>query len=84
MMSTVHYTKLQVNGPSGHCSHLDFHSPPEVHEYVSKNIFFFVHHKNSRKVVLILLHTSKLMHAYLLQILPIDEFYAFSPLIPTS
>ena len=31
-MSTVHHTKLQVNGPSGHCSHLDFHSPPEVQQ----------------------------------------------------
>ncbi len=29
-MSTVHHTKLQINGPSGHCSHLDFHPPPEV------------------------------------------------------
>ena len=24
MMSTVHHTKLQINGPSGHCSHLNF------------------------------------------------------------
>ena len=29
-MSNVHHTKLQVNGPSGQCSHLDFHCPPEV------------------------------------------------------
>ena len=27
-MSTVHHTKLQVNGPSGRWSHLDFHPPP--------------------------------------------------------
>ena len=32
IMSTVHHTKLQVNGPSGHCSHLDFNPPPEVQQ----------------------------------------------------
>ena len=26
IMSTVHHTKLQINGPSGHCSHLDMSS----------------------------------------------------------
>ena len=26
----MHYTKLQINGPSGHCSHLDFHPPPTL------------------------------------------------------
>ena len=29
-MCTVHHTKLQINGPSGHCSHLDFHPPPTL------------------------------------------------------
>ncbi len=28
----MHHTKLQINGPSGHCSHLDFHPPPEVQQ----------------------------------------------------
>ena len=32
-MSIVHHTKLQINGPSGHCSHLDFHSPPELQQF---------------------------------------------------
>ena len=32
IMSTMHHTKLQINGPSGHCSHLDFHPPPEVQQ----------------------------------------------------
>ena len=32
IMSFVHHTKLQINGPSGHCSHLDFHPPPEVQQ----------------------------------------------------
>ena len=27
-----HHTKLQINGPSGHCSNLDFHPPPEVQQ----------------------------------------------------
>ena len=31
IMSTAHHTKLQINGPSGHCSNLDFH-PPEVQQ----------------------------------------------------
>ena len=26
-MSIIHHTKLQINGPSGHCSHIDFHPP---------------------------------------------------------
>ena len=30
IMSTLHHTKLQVDGPSGHCSKLHLHSPPEV------------------------------------------------------
>ena len=30
IMSTLHHTKLQVDGPSGHCSQLHLHSPPEV------------------------------------------------------
>ena len=32
LMSTVNCIKLQINGPSGHCSHLDFHPPPEVEQ----------------------------------------------------
>ena len=27
----MHHTKLQINGSSGHCSHHEFHPPPEVH-----------------------------------------------------
>ena len=36
IMSTVHHTKLQINGPSGHCSHLDFH-PPDIWHKCSLN-----------------------------------------------
>ena len=35
--------KLLVNGPSGQCSHLDFHSPPEVQSVflqLFQNAFF--------------------------------------------
>ena len=38
IMSTMHHIKLQINGPSGHChcSHLDFHPPPEVQQLSSQ------------------------------------------------
>ena len=36
----MHHTKLQINGPSGHCSHLDFHPPPEVQQPSPVNDLF--------------------------------------------
>ena len=44
-MSTVHHTKLQINGHSGHCSHLDFHPPPEVQHSLRS---IQVHHGKSQ------------------------------------
>ena len=36
IMSFRHDTKLHINGPSGHCSHLDFHPTPEVQQVRQK------------------------------------------------